>query len=134
MNAASKADQTVVRELIENWAKAVRSKDYLGILAHHATDMVMFDVPPPFESRGIEAYRKTWDLFFSTQPDPIAFDIQRMSVVAGDDVAFAVAWMRCEEFGHNGQRMDLNFRLTIGLRKIDARWTIVHEHHSVPAT
>jgi ketosteroid isomerase-like protein len=27
----------------------------------------------------------------------------------------------------------LYFRLTIGLRKIDGRWTITHEHHSVPA-
>jgi ketosteroid isomerase-like protein len=26
------------------------------------------------------------------------------------------------------------FRLTIGLRKIDDNWRIVHEHHSVPAT
>jgi ketosteroid isomerase-like protein len=27
----------------------------------------------------------------------------------------------------------LDFRLTVGLRKIDGQWTITHEHHSVPA-
>jgi ketosteroid isomerase-like protein len=31
--------------------------------------------------------------------------------------------------GQNG----LDFRLTVGLRKIDGRWVITHEHHSVPA-
>ena len=70
MSSNNKADEVAVKELIENWAKAVRAKDYSGILAHHAPDIVMFDVPPPLESTGIEAYRKTWDLFFSAQPVP----------------------------------------------------------------
>jgi len=42
--------------------------------------------------------------------------------------------MRCEEFGNDGERINLDFRLTIGLRKMDGQWTIVHEHHSIPAT
>jgi ketosteroid isomerase-like protein len=52
-----------IGQLVENWAKAVRAKDFGGILAHHSTDVHMFDVPPPLECRGIEPYRKTWDLF-----------------------------------------------------------------------
>jgi ketosteroid isomerase-like protein len=27
----------------------------------------------------------------------------------------------------------LQFRLTMGLRKIDGQWRIMHEHHSLPA-
>jgi uncharacterized protein (TIGR02246 family) len=133
MNVSNKSDQAAVRALIEDWARAVRAKDYPGILAHHAPDVVMFDVPPPFESRGMAAYKETWDLFFSVQPDPVAFDIQRIDVIAGADVAFACALMRCAESGNGGARVDLDFRLTMGLRKIDGQWTIVHEHHSVPA-
>jgi ketosteroid isomerase-like protein len=94
----------------------------------------MFDVPPPLESKGIKAYRETWDLFYSAQPEPIAFDIQRMEVVAGADVAFVAALMQCAEIGKDAERIKLDFRLTVGLRKIDGRWTILHEHHSVPAT
>jgi ketosteroid isomerase-like protein len=33
-----------------------------------------------------------------------------------------------------GKREPLEFRLTIGLRKIDGRWRVMHEHHSLPAT
>ena len=28
---------------------------------------------------------------------------------------------------------DLDFRLTVGLRKIDGQWIVTHEHHSIPA-
>ena len=127
-------DEAAIRKMIEDWAKAVRAKDFDGILGNHSPEILMFDVPPPLESRGIEAYRATWDLFYSAQPEPIAFDIQHMDIVVGSDVAFVAALMQCAETGKNGERIPLDFRLTVGLRKIDGRWTILHEHHSVPAT
>ena len=127
-------DEAMIRELVEDWARAVRARDFDGILAHHSAEMLMFDVPPPLESKGIDGYRETWDLFYSAQPDPIAFDIQRMDIVAGADVAFVAALMRCAEKGDHGERINLDFRLTIGLRKINSRWIILHEHNSVPAT
>jgi uncharacterized protein (TIGR02246 family) len=118
--------------LIEAWAAAVHRKDMDGILAHHADDFVMFDVPPPLVVRGLAAYRETWPLFFDASPNPPAFDIRELTVEAGDTVAFAAALMRCL-YEKDGAAQDLDFRLTIGFRKIDGRWMFVHEHHSVPA-
>lgn len=126
-------DTAAVRTVVESWLAAVRRRDIAGILQNHSPDIVMFDVPPPFQSRGIEAYRKTWDLFFSWSSDPVAFDVTETSITAGADVAFAVAAMRCAGPGANGEPESRDFRLTVGLRKIDGRWTITHEHHSVPA-
>jgi uncharacterized protein (TIGR02246 family) len=130
---ATTSDEQEIRNLIERWAKAVRDKDFDGILANHSADFLMFDVPQPFESTGIAAYRESWDLFYSSQPEPIWFDIQRLDIVAGIDVAFATAKMNCAEITKNGKRTKLDFRLTTGLRKINGKWTILHEHHSVPA-
>jgi uncharacterized protein (TIGR02246 family) len=127
-------EEIAVRDLIEAWADAVRRKDYDGILRSHAADFVMFDVPPPFESVGLDAYRKTWDLFFSCSGEPVRFEIQEMDVTAGADVAFAFATTRCTTRGSDGKPEALDFRLTIALRKVDGRWMIAHEHHSVPAT
>jgi len=127
-------DQAAVRNLIEAWADAVRRKDYAGILRGHSPDFVMFDVPPPFRSVGLEAYRKTWDLFFSWSSEPVPFEIQEMDVTAGAAVAFAVVTMRCAGPNSDGKPEPLDFRLTVCLKKIDGRWMIVHEHHSVPAT
>ena len=130
---SSSENEAAVRGVIESWTAAVRRRDIAGILENHSPDIVMFDVPPPFQSRGIDAYRKTWDLFYSWSSDPIPFDVTDMSITAGNDVAFVVAAMRCAEPGIDGKPKGLDFRLTVGLRKIEGRWTIMHEHHSVPA-
>ena len=127
-------DEAAIRELVENWASAVRRKDVDAILRNHSADILMFDVPPPLASKGIDAYRKTWDIFFSWAHDPVVYTINEMEITAGDDVAFATALMRCAGRETTGQDIELDFRLTIGLRKIADRWVIVHEHHSIPAT
>ncbi|HEX3809979.1 MAG TPA: SgcJ/EcaC family oxidoreductase [Rhizomicrobium sp.] len=127
-------DETAVRKVIEEWARAVRGKDMEGILRHHAADMSMFDVPPPFQSKGIDAYRETWQTFFTWAHNPVVYSIKEMNVVAGSDVAFVVASMQCAGREASGEDIELDFRLTVGLRKIDGQWTIVHEHHSIPAT
>ena len=124
----SSEDVAAVRAVVEDWLAAIKRRDMAAILKNHSPDLIMFDVPLPFQSRGLDAYRKTWDLFFSCQKDPVRFDPTELNVTAGADVAFVVATMQC------GPTEVLDFRLTMGLRKIDGRWTITHEHHSVPAT
>ncbi len=130
----SKNDEAAIRNLVENWAGAVRKRDLPGILRNHSSDMSMFDVPPPLQSKGIDAYKKTWDLFFSWSRVPVIFDIQEMNVTAGSDVAFVTALMKCSGTEKSGENIQLDFRLTVGLRKIDDQWTVMHEHHSIPAT
>jgi ketosteroid isomerase-like protein len=121
-----------IRLLVENWAAAVRRGDIDDVLAHHSGDMVMYDVPPPFQSIGIEAYRKTWNAFFACAK-PGVFDIQELHVVADQNVAFCYAAMKCEDRSNSVDYVELDFRLTVGLRKINNQWTIIHEHHSVPS-
>jgi len=127
-------DEAAIRGLVEDWASSVRRRDLSGILRNHSPSIVMFDVPPPLQSKGIEAYRKTWGTFFSWSRNPAVFDISEMSVTAGTDVAFVTAVMRCAGTEANGVDIELDFRLTIGLRKIDNQWIVMHEHHSIPAS
>jgi ketosteroid isomerase-like protein len=128
--------ESQIKAIIEAWALAVRQHDVVGVLAHHEQNIVMFDVPPPLQSRGIDEYEKTWDLFFRYHQPFQAFDIEELAITAGQDVAFAVALVRCGSSTSSGppEEGGFLFRLTIGLRNIDDQWTIVHEHHSVPAT
>ena len=126
-------DEQEIRTLIENWAKAVHAGDMDGVLADHADDIVMFDVPPPYEGvRGMDAYRETWPGFFEWQRRGAAFEIVSLEVTAGDDVAYAHALLRCGTPEELEAKPENRLRLTLGLRKEGGRWLVAHEHHSFP--
>jgi uncharacterized protein (TIGR02246 family) len=126
-------DVPQIRTLIEKWAKAVHIGDLDGVLADHAIDIVMFDVPPPEDGvRGIQAYRETWPGFFEWQREGAVFEIVSLDVIAGDDVAYAYALLRCGVPEELASEPDNRLRLTLGLRKQDGRWVVAHEHHSFP--
>ncbi len=100
----------------------------------HDADILMFDVPPPFRSRGIEEYMATWEMFLGSSEKPVTFHFTDVEVTAGGGVAFATAVGHCVNIDKTGQREPLEFRLTMGLRKeSDGQWIVAHEHHSLPA-
>jgi uncharacterized protein (TIGR02246 family) len=128
-------DEAQIRDLIEHWARAVHGGDLGAVLAQHAGDIVMFDVPPPHQGvRGLDAYRDTWPPFFEWQRQGAVFEIESLDVTAGEDVAFAHALLRCGTAAEFAEEPERRLRLTIGLRKDDGRWVVTHEHHSFAIT
>ncbi len=117
-------DDILIRALVDDWSKAVRAKDMDAVLARHADDIVMFDVPEPLQSRGMAEYRRTWELFFDNSPGgPGSFDVTELHIAASETVAYCHALVKI---------FDSTVRLTMGLRKVDGQWLIAHEHHSYP--
>ena len=126
-------DEHVIRALIERWAHAVHAGDLDTVLADHAGDIVMFDVPPPQDGvRGIEAYAATWPPFFAWQASGGCFEIVELEVTAGADVAFAHALLLCNTAEGLATHPSQRLRLTLGLRREGGRWVVAHEHHSFP--
>jgi ketosteroid isomerase-like protein len=120
-----KTNENHIRLVIERWANAVRDVDMEGILAHHTDDILMFDVPPPVQCRGKEAYKKTWELFFEySSGGGGSFELHELEITASDSVAFAHALL--DVAGSTA-------RLTVGLTKVQGDWLIAHEHHSYPS-
>jgi uncharacterized protein (TIGR02246 family) len=126
-------DAAQIRALIERWADAVHAGDLGTVVADHADDIVMFDVPPPEQGvRGIGAYHDVWPPFFTWQARGASFEIVELDVTAGDDVAYAFALLRCGTPDELEADPANRLRLTIGLRKERGRWVVAHEHHSFP--
>jgi uncharacterized protein (TIGR02246 family) len=124
-------DEHEIRTLIQRWAVAAHTGDLDGVVADHAENIVMFDVPPPHDGvRGLDAYRDTWPGFFAWQAAGACFEIVSLDVVKGDDIAWAYALLRCGTAAELAARPEQRLRLTIGLRKERGRWTVGHEHHS----
>jgi len=116
-----------IRNLIRSWERAIQAGDMDGILANHSEELLMFDVPEPLQSVGIDEYRKTWELFYQYgAPSPEVFVIEDLRITASDEVAFATGLLRI------GGSEEPVCRLTLGLTKHSGQWQIVHEHHSAP--
>ena len=128
-------DEQQISALIEAWATAAHDGDLATVLADHAVDIVMFDVPPPYQGvRGIDAYRDTWPPFFQWQASGAVFEIESLAVTAGAEVAFAYALLRCGTASDLARDPEQRLRLTVGLRKTGGRWIVTHEHHSFSDT
>ena len=121
-------DKTEIEDLVRRWAAAVHAGEMDIVLDRHTDDIVMFDVPPPYDGvRGKDAYRETWPPFFRWQASGALFEIVELTVHAGEDIGYAYALLKCgmpEEVGR--QRL----RLTLGVQKKDGVWVVQHEHHS----
>lgn len=116
-----------IKTIIENWLEAIHRKDINGILENHSEDMLMFDVPFPIQSNGLDEYRKTWDLFFQySNGGKESFQLEDLTIHAGDRVAFCTALIKLSN------NPSPQCRLTIGLKKTNRQWLIIHEHHSAP--
>jgi len=123
-----------VRDLIERWVSAVQQQDLDLVLKDHSSDIVMYDVPPPQQgNRGITEYRDSWPQFFDYLRRGAIFELVELAVTADEEVAFAYGLLRCGKPEDFAKDPDNRLRLTIGLRKVDGRWMVAHEHHSYTA-
>ncbi|QBF30781.1 nuclear transport factor 2 family protein [Thalassococcus sp. S3] len=120
-------DISEIEELIRQWENAICEGDLQTILADHADDLVMYDVPEPLMIEGLSAYREGWELFFAhNAAGPDRFRVKELKVVAGDTVAFAYGLLKI------GGGPNAVCRLTLCFEKIEGKWQFAHEHHSMP--
>ena len=135
--AAKKAatkNEAAIRDLYDRWAKAFRAKDIDGIMAVYAPGdaVIAYDIVPPLQYVGKDAYRKDYQEFLALYDGPIDVEFRDLRIVAGSDVAFIHALERLSGTLKNGQKSDIWIRGTSGLRKINGKWLIVHHQNSVP--
>lgn len=122
-----------IRDLVHRWVAAVQARDLEAVQADHTSDIVMFDVPPPYNGvRGLDAYRESWPPFFDYLSSGAIFDLLELDITAGDRVAYANALLRCGHPVELTAKPAVRLRITFGLRRDDGRWQIAHEHHSFP--
>ena len=120
-----------IRTLNDNWASAVEAKDIDTILANYTDDVVVFDVPPPLQIKGRDAYRENWEHFLKRFKGPVKCEFQDTEITADENVAFLTTLTRIRE--KNDPNSGSWVRVTVGYRKIGGAWLATHEHISIPA-
>jgi PhnB protein len=122
-----------IRTLIDNWANAMRAKDADGVVSQYGADNVKFILAPPLQYTCDNPFgKKALEQWFSSFQGPIGYEIRDLNITIGDDVAFCHSLNRMRATTTGEEKVDLWFRESLGFRKIDGKWTITHEHSSVP--
>lgn len=88
----------------------------------------LFDITEPMEMRGDVARNFMYEITgqFIARVEFLNIDVQ-----ASGDVAFASYIQHVVGADPAGHPLDVSIRTTDGLRKINGRWLIVHEHNSL---
>lgn len=125
-------DEEQIRELLDHYAHATRMGKQDEVLANHAPDVVIYDVLPPMKYEGAKAYRESWDEWQPETVKPIMFDLQELTITAGNEVAFAFGFIHCGGTKPNGETFEDWVRATFCLSKQSGNWRIEHQHISRP--
>lgn len=126
------SDEAQIRKLIDDREKAVRARDVDGSIANIATDIVWFDVVNPLQHLGSDALKKRANEWFASFDGAIGYQTLELSITAGDEVAFSHGLNHVNATKIGGGQLDMWWRTTVCYRKIDEKWTVTHEHNSVP--
>ena len=104
----SKASNVVlIQNLTDSWVKGVRAKDVDGVMSHYAPDILLFDLTPPLQYAGGDAYRKNWEEWFATWRGQIGYEIQKLSITGSVDVAFRHSLNRISGTRTSGEKTDV---------------------------
>jgi uncharacterized protein (TIGR02246 family) len=127
-------DEAEVRQLLDRWAKAFRARDLDGIMSIYEPGqaLVSYDLVPPLQYTGFEAYKKDYQEFLDQFQGAIDIEYRDLTIIAGDTVAFSRGLERMNGTLKNGQKFDAWMRFTECYRKTNGRWLAIHDHISVP--
>ena len=126
------SDEAQLRQLIEQWTQALYAKDLNTLMSCYAPDILTFDILPPLQYQGVDAYRKNFEAWFAAVHGPIEYETRDLRIVTGDEVAFCHSLNRVRSTRTTGEHTETWVRVTVGFRKIEGTWRITHEHVSVP--
>ncbi|MDD1012850.1 YybH family protein [Pseudomonas rubra] len=117
-----------IRQLIEQWLPAVRSRDVEAITAPYAENIRAFDAIQHLQFQGKAAYRAHWQACMDHCPGDMVFEIEQLQIQATPELALAHWLNRC---GPNKEE-SCYMRATVGYQRIDGQWKVIHEHWSAP--
>ena len=126
-------DQTAIRTLIHDRTTAMRTGDAETICSSYAPGAVVFSLAPPLVqppdgTRDI-AQLKAW---FGEKGGSVWSGVRDLKVTVDGDLALCTSLDSMGAPPDSPQAFTLWYRSTLGLRRSDGHWRIIHEHTSTP--
>ena len=130
--AQSKSDEAAIKALYSKFNDAFNKKDVDGIMSVYAPDVFVFDVVPPRQYSGWDAYKKDWQSVFSSFAGPATNTVSDLNITVVGPVAYAHYIDDGTMTAADGTKSHMVVRSTDVWRKQNGKWLIVQEHNSFP--
>jgi ketosteroid isomerase-like protein len=127
-------DTAGIRALEDRFAAGVTAKDVDALMKVYAPgeNLFVFDVVPPRDYAGFDAYKKDWQTFIGSLKGPLKFTISDLAIHSDGTLAYSHSIQHMAGTDTKNKPFDLTVRVTDVYRKNPEGWRIVQEHVSVP--
>lgn len=122
--------QQQIGSLLDRWQQAMQRKDGAAAAACYAQDAVLYNLAPPLRERGMD--ERALQAWLDSWRDGPAYQMRDVQMITDRDLAFCTSLTHMRGTKVSGEQVDLWFRATVCLRRLDGQWRIAHEHTSVP--
>src|SRR5665213_3965564 len=131
---AANSDKAAIQALEDTYNEGFNSKDVDKAMSVYApgSQLFVFDVVPPREYKGWDAYKKDFEGLFTTFPGPMKNTISEQTIHVVGSLAYGHNIETGEFTGKDVMNVKIVARTTDIYRKINGKWLIVEEHNSVP--
>ena len=132
--AGAADDEAAIRALENRFTAAFNAGDVDAMMKNYVPDnsLVVFDVVPPRQHLGADAYRKAWVGFFATFKGTAKIAITDLGIIVDGNLGFRHSIQHVMGTVKQGHPVDRTVRITDGYRRVGGDWLIVLEHISVP--
>ena len=130
---AASSIEAILRTRIDELAQAIRDKDVERVMAFYAPDVVVFDVRPPLDTRGADAYRQNFERWFAAFEGKLSFEFKDLRIAPGESTAFCHYLALVVGAQPEGRKTGYWVRGTTCFERRDGQWLVTHEHVSMPS-
>ena len=118
-----------------NLIKAVNARNVDAIMACYSAkpDLVIFDLIPPLQYAGPDAWRKNWEAFLKSVKGTMTVEQSDLKVEGSRRIAFAHSIWHWTMTDPKGESTKITMRATDCFENQGGKWLIVHAQYSVPA-
>lgn len=125
-------EESEIQQTVERFNKAFDARNLEEIMSFYAPDVVAFDMMPPLQIVGRDAYRENWKKYVTGMKGQTSCKIRDLQIGASGDTAFCHFLAHMTGTTTKDEKMDIWMRQTVCFRKENGKWLIVHENYSVP--
>lgn len=122
--------ETEIKELLQQWADAIRVKDADALAECYEPNVRSFDLASQMDN--FAELRHVWESCFPYFGETIGTEREAIKVATSDDLAVATFYSRLTGIPGDHPSMRAWMRSTVCFRRGEDGWKIFHDHISMP--